>query len=399
MRVLFVDDEEHILRGLERLLSTLDGEWQCEFACSVALAMEYLGNAPFDVVVSDIGMPQQSGAALLGIIQKDRPEIVRIVLSGRGDQDTAISTVMTAHQFLAKPCEASELHTTLKRAEVLRNFISEPSLRALVAKLPSLPSVKSAYTELIRELDAPDVSMDRICKIIASDIAMSAKVLQLVNSAFFGLARQVADVRQATVYLGIEVLRAIVLSAQAFSMFPQGAGGASAEVLQSHSLAVSAAARLIAATSGLSGKAAEAATAAGMLHEIGQLVIATSAPTEGRRIRHSIAGGAHPWAAERAVLGTTHAEVGAFLLGIWGLPLSVVQAVADQAMPAFGSDSEPSLGLIIHVADACVSALAGERPGPEAFLSSLDPRLTEVPAGREYAERMWQLVAVTAVAA
>lgn len=400
MRILFVDDEEQVLRGLDRLTSTLEGEWTFAFANSGARALELLRDDPFDVVVSDLRMPGMCGGDLLRAIQARYPEVVRVVLSGQADQTASVKAAGAAHQFLAKPCDATELLATFERAEVIKGLIAEPRLRGLVSRLPSVPSAPAAYESLLRELDDADVSMERVASIMGSDVAMSAKVLQLVNSSFFGLSRTIVDVRQAAQFLGLDVIRALVVAAQAFSMFPpRGENAAAVEAIQAHSLHVSSVARRIAADDGQDKGGVDAAAAAGMLHEIGALVLATVVPDAFRHVeqRRELLG--DRWSAERQLLGTTSATVGAYLLGAWGLPLSVVRALVELPEPSYGGQGPLSTGLVVHLADCFVEAGGIEGTDVDRCFNLLAPSIANSAAGCEAATAAWHRLTTAAEAA
>jgi len=352
-RILFVDDEPNVLAGLQRMLRPLRGEWEVTFAQSGPEALEKLAAAPFDVVVSDMRMPGMDGAALLAEVRQRYPGTVRIVLSGHSDKEMILRSVGPAHQYLAKPCDAETLKDTISRACALRNLLADESLKQVIAQMPSLPSLPAVYAELTRTLNSPDASVQAVGRIIASDVGMTAKILQLVNSAFFGLRRHVSSPAEAAVLLGLETIKALVLSVQVFSEFRAAQlEGFSLEALWKHSLATGAGAKQLAADEKSDGKLVDCALMAGLLHDAGKLVLAAHlGPRYGQTIAAARERGLPLWQAERETLGTTHAEVGAYLLGLWGLPDPIVEAIAFHHEP--GRCLAQSFGTLtaIHVAD------------------------------------------------
>ncbi len=346
-RILFVDDEQHLLDGLRDLLSKQRKQWDMVFALGGQAALVECARAPFDVVVSDIRMPGMDGVALLTQIKQRYPATARIVLSGQAERDATVSALPVAHQFLSKPCEADTLRMVVDRACRLQRLLHDDAVRQVVGRLDRLPSVPRTYWELTQAASAADVGMAVLAKIVEKDAAMTVKVLQLVNSSYFGLPRKQASVQQAVSYLGLELLKSLVLSAHVFATATPTIESFSMNRLQEESvLTARIAKRLLGGQDG----AMEAYTAA-LVHEVGQIVLATSSPDRfGEAIRASAAHGRPLHLCEQDILGVTHAEVGAYLLGLWGLPLTIVEAVAFHHAPHLVPTTE--LAAVLHVAGA-----------------------------------------------
>jgi putative nucleotidyltransferase with HDIG domain len=364
MRVLFIDDDPNILEGLQRLLRPLRREWEMSFALGPREATALFEKMPFDVVVSDMRMPEMTGAELLAIIRGSHPEVARIILSGHSQIDSAVRSAGIAHQFLAKPCDAEALRKTIARVLALRNVLRDAKLAQLVAGIGSLPSLPASYAAINDELAREDASLQRVAEIISQDLGMSAKVLQLVNSAFFGLARRVETIEQAVTLLGTDIIRSLVLSKTAFSQFRPVSKRFSAERLWSHSLAVGATAAAIARAERADRHAVGETLQAGILHDLGQLILATHAPDAfDAALETSVARGVALHEAELETLGATHAQVGAYLLGLWGLPDSTVEAVAFHHQPNTVALTAFAPLVAVHAANALVH---GSSHGPDA---------------------------------
>jgi len=216
-RVLFVDDEPRILDGLKRMLRHMRDEWEMSFVESGEAALKVLESARFDVVVSDMRMPGMDGAELLTRVMERYPQIVRIVLSGHADKEMILKTVRPAHQYLSKPCDPEKLRSTVARASALRGLLADELLKQLVSQMSTLPSAPSLYNEVMNELRSGEGSVQRVGEIVSKDVGMTAKILQVVNSAFFGVPRHVESPAQAVSLLGLETIKALALSAQVFS--------------------------------------------------------------------------------------------------------------------------------------------------------------------------------------
>lgn len=356
MRVLFVDDEPNILDGLRRSLRPLRNEWDTEFLTSAETALAYLAENGCDVIVSDMKMPGMDGADFLQKVRERHPECIRIALSGETDNHLIYRCVQNAHQYIAKPCDAAVLAATVRRATVLRKLMTDASLKTLVSRLSTLPSMPKQYQQVMQELQSDDPSLQEIGEIIESDAAMTAKILQLVNSAFFGLVRQVSSPSEAANYLGLDVIRTLVLSTGIFSQFDgEKAHGAMLHKIWNDSMRVATLARSIAARYCQEPLAEDYAYMGGMLASIGKLVFLENLPESYATIerRHATEAAGYEYI-ERNVIGHTHTEVGAYLASLWGLPNPVVECVAFYAHPANSIATDVTSLAAVHIAHAIV---------------------------------------------
>ena len=353
-RILFVDDEPNVLDGLRRMLRPMRKEWEIVFASGGEEALATLAEELFDVVVSDMRMPGMDGAQLLSEVKQRYPQVIRVVLSGHSEKETVLRSVGPTHQYLAKPCDPEQLRDVIGRACALRDLLSEDALRDLVSRMSTIPSLPRTYTEIIEELQSPDASIKRVGRIVSKDVGMTAKILQLVNSAFFGLRHHVSDPSQAASFLGVDTLKALVLSVHIFSQLEDvKIEGFSLDALWNHSAATGALAKRIAATQDDEVQLHDHAFLAGLLHDAGKLVIAANLPERYRAVLASAKDeGLNFWEAERRILTNTHAEVGAYLFGLWGLPDPIVEAVAFHHCPNKCSGAGFTPLIAVHAANA-----------------------------------------------
>jgi HD-like signal output (HDOD) protein len=354
---------------------TMRNDWDVEFVDSGAKALERMAQAPFDVVVSDMRMPGMNGAELLKEVMLRHPRTVRLILSGHADQELILKCVGSTHQYLSKPCEVEALIATVSRAISSEGSLENEKLMALVGQVDQLPSLPSIYAEITRCLQSPDVSMEDIGAIVAKDIAMTAKVLKLVNSAFFGLGRKISNPTDAVSYLGTELLKSLVLSVNVFGQFESAqVKGFSHEALWAHSVQTGNAAKAIAKAQRAAPQVVNESFVAGMLHDSGKLVLASNFPDRYTRVLELVQEGRCSLCdAEREVFGCTHASVGGYLLGLWGLPVPVVEAIALHHSPA--SSAARTFGALTatHTANALVHQMASpETSGPIVDLDYLN---------------------------
>ena len=369
-KILFVDDEANVLQGLRRMLRPMRRDWDMSFSLGAQEALETLSDGSFDVIVSDMRMPGMDGAALLTEVMRQYPRMVRIVLSGQSSQEATMRSVGVAHQFLAKPCDAETLKRTIDQAFALRELLADEPLKQTLSQLKSVPSLPALYDELMEELREPDASTKRVGNIISRDPGMTAKILQMVNSAFFGLPRHVSTPSQAAALLGVETIKTLVLSIDVFSQFGQAKiEGITPESVQRHSADTAIVAKQIAAAEKAPREVTEGALMAGFLHDVGKLILAHNFPDQYREIMtRARENKITIRQAEHDVLGASHAEVGAYLLGLWGLPEPMVEATAFHHNPNASCGTAFSPLTAVHVADV----LAREQAGNDRAAEELD---------------------------
>ncbi len=364
-RILFVDDEGNVLEGLRRMLRNMRHEWDMAFAESGEKALDVLSKNTFDVVVSDMRMPGMDGSQLLARVQELYPNAARIILSGHSDRDLILKSVRSAHQYLAKPCDSRTLQATIARALALRSLLGDSALIGLVSGIETLPSAPAIYREMIEELNSPAASIPKVAGIISKDVGMTAKILQLANSAFFGLYQHVNTMERALTLLGIDTVVALVLTVHIFTPPSRSlAPGFSISALWNHSMATAFAAKAIAREEKQDRADMEDAFMGGLIHDVGKLVLATNlAESYGGVITRVREFDCPLWIAEQDVLGTTHAAVGAYLMGVWGIPDRIVEAIAFHHSPMSCPDQAFSPLTAVHAGNALVQAeQAGGKP-------------------------------------
>ncbi len=346
IRIVFVDDEINILEGMRRAFHSMRAEWRMEFLLSGTAALESLANAPADVIVSDMRMPGMDGWQVLTEVKRLYPQTVRLVLSGQADSTSVMRAVGTAQVYLAKPCASEAVKAAIAQTQRLKQLLSSDQLALLVGAVGNLPSAPTAFQNVLTCLRDPTSSLGDAARIIGQDVAMTANIMKLVNSAFFGSRRPIVTVERAVAYLGMDTIGALVLGHGVFKQSgPSGIAGFSLDQLWQHSLQTGAAARAIAFAENLPPVKADEAFLAGVLHDVGKVVFATRAPSI-----HKPAAGEDLASQMQA----HHAEVGAYLLGLWGFPNSIVEAVAFHHAPSRVAENCLSLTGIVHIADRLV---------------------------------------------
>lgn len=372
-RVLFVDDEIALLDGLRTRLHGMRSKWEMVFVESASRALTEMELRPFDVVVTDMRMPLMDGAQFLSIVADRWPQSIRIVLSGYAEQGQTQRLLPVAHRYLSKPCDARQLENAIGRSLQLQALLQEPRLRSTVGRVRQLPTMPKTYTRLVEAMSGADPSIKTVADLVSEDPAIAAKVLQIVNSSFFRLARQITKLEQAVTYLGLAAIRNVVLSVELFSQWrnmPMPAGF-DPEKLQAQAQRVAAVARVLATGTPVQ----DDAMLVGLLHNIGYLVFVQECPRDLEKARQLAGDSGIPLhEAERQVIGASHAEVGAYLLGLWGLPDPIIEAIAFQHTPQRVAQTQFDPLAALVTAKALVSA---DTPNPFGVIETADPAIDD----------------------
>lgn len=361
-RVLVVTDDPATRRALRDTFAPLGAEWEATFAGS-SEAAGHLAKARVDALVADAHLPGTGTTDLLTEARRRNPSMARVVLAAPGRTEV-IGLVALAHRVLPKPCPPDELIGAIQRAHSLRDLLNSPSLAALVGRLTTVPALSAVYTRIAEELAFPDFSLATVGGLVAQDVGIAAKLLQMANSALVGLRRPAATPSQAVRILGADLTRTLVLAVDLFSHYnPYALKPFSIEALWEHSQAVAELAAAIAADERVDERIVRESALAGLFLDIGRLTLASQLTGPYKEIlalmRHQDLSVVQ---AEMQVLGTSHAEVGAYLLGLWGMPDGLVEAVAWHHQPSGCPGTGFTPLTAVHAADAILTESDGTEP-------------------------------------
>ncbi|WP_165958546.1 HDOD domain-containing protein [Xanthomonas oryzae] len=365
LRILFVGDEASLPSDLVAYVADLGDQWQAQQVADGNSAIEAAALSRFDAVIVAPILPDLTAATLLGQIRTLRPDTIRIALidAQNGQRTPPARIIGVAHRFLPMPLTPEVLLEAVTSLEELRDLLSNPRLRAAIGRIEKLPSPPHLYLSLMHALEGDDgADATDIAKLIAGDPAIAAKVLQLCNSALFSGGRSITDLRTAVTRLGVATLRDLVLASEVFSvqtLTPTERNAMQRRALLSSRLA----AKVLPPTS------AELGSTAALLADIGLLLPGV------RDEREPPADGAD----ER--LG--HTEAGAYLLGLWGLPMPIIEAVAFHRHPQRSSLRSFWVTGAVHVA----TALASGESVDEEYLTKVGV-IARLPSWREQADTL-----------
>ncbi|MCL5990740.1 MAG: response regulator [Bacteroidetes bacterium] len=376
--ILFVDDDRDVIDGYKRMLFSMKKEWEQFYAISGEDALKIMEANKIDVIVSDMKMPGMDGTTLLSKVMELYPRVLRIILSGHQDDIKIIRSTTLAHQFLLKPCDTNQLMNVIENAFSLRTNLENDKLMSILNGIGQLPAIPKLYLEIEELMSSPDVSLERVSKLISKDPAITAKILQTVNSAFFGLPRRVTSLIDSLNFLGTNTIKSIILYLQSFSSanYPPETR-VYCEAVGSHSLQVALTAKEIGKIEKKDKQLMDDIYIAGILHDIGKIILLQVPGYYKKMLILNTTGLKRSIDIEYELLGVSHEWVGAYLLGIWGLPKSVIEAIAFHHSPSKINESGVTALSILHVANAFVNYKGDKFSGNEldvdfSYIGNLD---------------------------
>jgi len=359
LKILFVDDDQNILDSFKAMMHGMRKEWKSFFATDAHAALELVNKEKFDIVIADMRMPLMDGAELLKEVAKIQPDTVRIILSGYSEIKALLKSAKHAHQFLSKPCSSEVLIDTIRRLMEIRHVLSNSAVRSIVTQLDTLPALPDLYFQITRELEKTTPDLKKIGELAKQDIGISATLMKVVNSSFFGFYETVSSPAHAAVLLGTDVLKGLILSVNFLQeLDAKILGSYSVGQLWEHSLQTGYLAKAVSTNMGEDKKTRNNCFVAGLLHDIGKLIFITEMSSQYGKVLQVVREEGGPIVdVEKRLLGVTHAEVGAYLLGLWGFNETIVKSIyCHHSLAHCGDEFGPAHA--VHVADVLQHELA-----------------------------------------
>ena len=362
-RILVLIDDSTTLAEVEPLFSQLPDQWKVHVTQTSENALCLLGQVPFEMIFVDLKAGPLASIQFLHQVWSKHPSTIRFLLSDSMAPDLIVTCALGPHQVLQKPLDLEALRNALDRAVLVNRLFQNKDVQALVSRIRTFPARPTIYAEVLKELRSSAASAQTVGELVSRDLAISTKLLQITNSAFFGFNRPVSTPGDAVLMLGMETTASLVLGIEAFSQLDNvKLKYFSSDQVWKHCQVVANSARAIVEHVTQNSKMAHEAYTAGLLHDIGKLALAVNLD-EAYRDALNVGREKNLPASEveRQAFGATHAEAGAYLLSLWGLPAGVIEAVAGHHLPARELSSEFSAFTAVHLANALEHAL-GEEP-------------------------------------
>ncbi len=353
--ILFVDDNDNIINGIKRMLRPYREQWHLFFANSGPEALELMKNERIDLIVSDMLMPGMRGDELLKKVSESYPGIVRMILSGYADEATLSRGLEVAHQYLSKPCSAEQLRETISQVFTIQACVSNPVIAERVGDPNKLPSLPKIYRELNAAIADENTTATDLAGIFERDMVLSAKLLQLVNSPYFGLNRKVSNLSQAIALIGIKKINSMVLTAHLKTAFPidDPALEAYMDYLWQDAGRSAELARLISLSENQLEDRPDQAYLGGLLHNMGLLIFMSYGGEELAQLLEHVKSTDRPVPEiETEIFGFTRSEAAAYILSLWKIPPRIIEAILLQNTPSTTDFDGVNALTAVHVACA-----------------------------------------------
>ncbi|MBI9070712.1 MAG: HDOD domain-containing protein [Melioribacteraceae bacterium] len=353
VKILFVDDDANIINGLKRMLFPMRKEWGQYFCTSGEEALKIVENENVDIIVTDMRMPKMNGVQLLEKVREKFPNVIRIILSGQADDEMALKSISVAHQFISKPCVPEELKEVIKNSSDLKSHLHDnKNIQSLVAGVDQLPVLPDIYLEIEKEFNKEERSLNKIGAIVSKNPSLTAKILKIVNSAFFGLPKNISNPIEAVNYLGLGIIKSLVLYIPLFEGVDAASNvRASMTDLLNHCLHTANYSLDLHKKLELPNNMKDDLYIASLLHDVGKLVIMKNKEVyeqietviKKEKLKyHDV---------ENELLGTSHAEIGAYLLGIWGIPNKIIEVIMNHHKLEKQTDNSFDLSNLVYISN------------------------------------------------
>lgn len=345
--ILFVDDEKQILRAIKRLF--METDYIVFLADSGREALEILENEAVNMLITDIRMPKMNGYELLQVVKIKYPKVLRIAISGYTDNSQVYEALQKnlAKLYLFKPWDNDIFLKTVDNIFKFEDVLKNKQVLELINNLDNLPTIPKLYKDICDLIEKQE-SIDHITEKIEEDQAIVSKILQVSNSAFYGV--RTGSVKSAILYLGLSNIKNIVLNN---SVFDSGIlNGFSRDLLWNH-INITNKLVLIFFEKFFKKKLPETHQSAGLLHDIGIAVLLNNYKEKyfeiiNMALEHEER---NLLQLEKEILGITHQEIGGYLLNWWELPYPIVESALFHHNPQDNRLIYNKLVATVHIAE------------------------------------------------
>ena len=219
--ILFVDSDTSALHCLSDWFNQHRPQWQILTATGFDSAIELSANTELACVVSDLVLADNSGVELLRHMTHKQPKAIRIGFSAEDNAELTLESLHIAHRFISKPEKAERVCEAIERSLALHQLLSDSQLTSLIATMNTLPVLPEVYDRLMLELASENFSIENVSRIIESDISLTATLLRIVNSPYYGMVTHVQSPAHAVNLLGVELIKNILLTDSIASQLKQ----------------------------------------------------------------------------------------------------------------------------------------------------------------------------------
>ena len=326
---LYVGHEGACADQMASVVAECQADWQLNRTADAASAIDIVMQRNISIVIAGYGEDLEGCGDLFRTLLESCPGVVRLAMIPEPLYSSADLAMLSAHQAVVADSSAKVVKAVLERAVSVRGKLqANPRMEGLLSKINTIPTPPALYFKVREEIHSPDSNAHSIAVLVARDAVLTARILRMVNSGLFALPFSIADLDHAIALLGTQTVLGLVLSVHLYKSRPLP--GINMDALWRHSFVVSAVARHITSELGGIRDDVSASGVAGLLHDIGSLVLLANFPDSyPALIRQADGDESVLLLLELESLGVDHAELGGIIVDLWCLPDAVVAAVAE----------------------------------------------------------------------
>lgn len=317
--IVFVDNNSSVLSALKKMLRLTHRDWEMHFFTDPAKALDQLADLEPWIIVADRGLQEMDGIDFLQQAAAASPQSVRVLLSGDAQVENALKATAAAHMVMRKPFRREVIDDLLTRARVLHQLPLSEETRSRLGQLDNLPVLPRIYQQITQALEKDEPDVAEVADLIRHDQILLSRVLQLVNSPFFGFTTRTHEVDVAVMRLGLQTIHNLVLIIELYQPGQTSSGDTGSRLIR-EALLLAEQVGVLCDARGVSRAERNLAVISALLHNIGQLVQV---------------GGAHEYPL-----------VGAYLLELWGFESEVIEAVQHQLDDDLPEDCDAALAML-----------------------------------------------------
>jgi putative nucleotidyltransferase with HDIG domain len=349
-RILIADADPNAWNEFRQALGE---SWVVVGAASGGAAMTEAQKQPFDVAVANYDLAELDGAEFLNRLRIANPKTLRFIAAAEAQREKVVCHVLGGHQFLPVPYERATLKSSIERS-LADDYGMSQNMRELVARIRTFPTIPSLYIDVVNALKDPNATTEDIGTIIAKDMAMTTKLVQVLNSAYFGLPRTITDPTEAVGILGFETVKSLIMTVKLLSQYDKVKPVYfSIDNIWKHSTNVARSAKALALLETGDNEISGHAYTAGLMHDLGKVILAANFDDQYNGAHALARKNQVPlWEVEKDIFGASHGEIGAYLLRLWGMSSEVIRVAALHHQPMRGEDVAFSALTAVHVANA-----------------------------------------------
>lgn len=340
-------------------IPAIDSSWSVNIADNTKDAVDFVRGNDIDVIICDDEVADSKGLDVISSCSHERPGVLSFLRkSNSPTKEESIALSEKKVFVLPENLEEEGIYSHISRRVLLKSLSENLNLLSVIRKMKKMPTIPQLYHQITRELRKEDGSIEFVAGLISKEPSMATRILKAVNSPAYVLGYEITEVVHALLFLGKEATQAQILADSVFNSYPnQSVAGLNLQEVWKHSINVSAIARRISMSIDSNKKSAEIACTAGVVHDLGKVLMATNLPDHYQQAVNYAKEERVPLVqAEEKVFGTNHAQVAASLMGLWSIPFRILNSVAYHHNPTGTMKKPPTSAMALYIADGFENA-------------------------------------------